>query len=193
MTKIKMSLTERSIDDAIKQLTAYRDSLQGKIRCFVEELLDLGITTAEEVKGMPGTYGTHKMENFVTFSKQLDPMQYGYHGIMLGVGTTILANWFGLDGEKRKGSINALLAIEFGTAIAALPATNMFGGSGGRGTNSKYGHSDDSDWYFIEGFDAEKRPKLHHATAITPTRPMFEASQEMLLRIEDAAKRAFKT
>lgn len=191
MRKFKATLNTASINNLIKQLQSYRDSLPDKTQRFVDALLDKGIVVAEQNKGMGGTYGTHKMENLVTFSKKLDASQYGCHGIMLGVGETIYAKWFGIDGEERTGAINAITAIEFGTAEKALPPTEMFGGSGGRGTNSKYGHKDDTDWYFIVGFDENKKPIYKHATAIKPTQPMAKASTEMVAQIRKTAKEVF--
>ena len=155
MRKYKANLSTSSIDGLIKELTAYKDGLQDKTKLFVDALLEKGIVRAEEVKGVGGRYGTHKMENYVTFTKRLDVKKYGCHGVMLGMGKTIHAKWFGIDGDERNGDLSSIAAIEFGTAGLALPAHEAFGVTAGQGTNAKYGHEGDLDWYFIIGCELQ--------------------------------------
>lgn len=191
MRKFTATLNTESIDNLIKDLTEYKESLSEKTQRLVDELLDKGIARAETVKGKPGTYGTHGMEKYVTFTKELDVDKYGCYGMMLGVGSVIESKWYSLEEKERNGSISSILALEFGTAATALEATSMFGGHGGRGTNARYGHENDTDWYFITGFEADGRPIYKHATSITPTRPMMNAANEMIAEIYKTARRIF--
>ena len=188
MRKYKMNLTTRSIDNLIDELNDYSNSLDDKVKIFVDRLLEIGVKTAENVPGIPGTFGSHKMENYVSFYKELDVEKDGCHGVMLGVGETFDVTW-GERGEK-SGSINALLSLEFGTAALAVPKTTKFGATGGKGTNSRYGHQDDAEWYFAIGKD-ENGMIWKKATAIHPTHPMMKASDEMLRQIKKVAKEVF--
>lgn len=189
MRTLKVKLTESGIDSLIHDLEAYRDSLDSKVELFTAKLLELGIARAESVPGISGEFGTHKMERFVWYSKELNPSKDGCLGVLVGTGRTFNVTW-GENGEK-SGSLNALQAIEFGTAAKALPVQTRFGVTGGRGTNSYYGHSDDSRWYFANGKDSEGRLIWKKATAITPTRPMAQAANEMISQINRVAKEVF--
>lgn len=189
MRKYKATLNTKSIDNLIKDLTEYKDSLDDKMEEFVNRLLDVGIKTAESVPGISGSLGTHKFENFVWYYKEFEKSVDGCIGIMVGQGQTFDVTW-GENGEKH-GSINALAAIEFGTAAKALPKQKKFGVVGGYGTNSYYGHEDDAVWYFANGKDANGKLVWKKATAVTPTRPMNQASLAMMQDIKKIAREVF--
>lgn len=191
MRKFKATLNTKSIDNLIKELTEYKNSLPEKTRLLTEKLLEKGIVRAEIEKGIGGTFGTHHMEDYVTFEKRVDVTRYGCYGVLLGMGAVIESEWYGLDGEKRNGSISSILALEFGTAALAVPPTSKFGGSGGQGTNSQYGHANEFEWYFITGFKSDGKPIYKYATAIAPSRPMLKASEEMMNEIKKTAKEVF--
>jgi hypothetical protein len=74
----------------------------------------------------------------------------------------------------------------------ALPPQEAFGGVGGQGTNSFYGHEQDLVWYFNTGEVNDKNKAVwKKATAIQPTQPMFHAATEMINLIEETAKEVF--
>lgn len=189
MRKYKATLNTKSIDNLIKELTNYKDSFDSKMEEFVNRLIDVGIKTAENVPGISGSFGTHKFENFVWYYKEFEKSVDGCIGIMVGQGQTFDVTW-GKDDEK-SGSINALMALEFGTAGKALPRQEKFGVVGGQGTNSYYGHEDDDVWYFADGKDENGRLIWKKATAITPTRPMVQASDAMVREIKKIAREVF--
>lgn len=183
MREFKVDLSESGINKLIDDLNEYKDSLDDKAELFVQKLLDIGITRAESVPGISGSLGTHKFERFVWYSKKLDRNKYGCDGILFGQGRTFNVTW-GASGEK-SGSINAMMALEFGTAGQAIAPQFKFGVYGGRGTNSFSGYADSDEWYFIDGKELKK------ATAITPTRPMMQAMEEMISQMNKIAKEVF--
>lgn len=198
---IKMKLSQSSVRDAIRELEDYRDSLETKTEEFVERLLEVGIECAENVPGIGGSTGSHGFENRVSYYKELEPAVDGCHGIMIGEGETIETQWFTFNGEERFGSINTMLALEFGTAATA-EGGERFGAIGGSGTNSVTGgyFADRTVWYFVEVYqemlDEETgktiiERKWKKATSITPTTPMTKASQEMISQIRTIAKEVF--
>lgn len=189
--KITVNIGDRkSIRKAIKDLKAYKRDLHNKTALFVSRLLEVGIQVAEEKgAGESGTFGTHQMENYVWFSKKLEKDKDGCHGILMGKGATLYSEWIGEGGEKRSGSINSMLAMEFGTAGLALPKQDRFGVTGGRGTNSKYGHENDVVWYIL--VEENGKTFWKKATAITPTRPMHNAMIEMQEQVKTIAKEVF--
>jgi len=188
MREFKVDLSESGINKLIDDLNEYKDSLDDKAELFVQKLLDIGITRAESVPGISGTFGTHKMENYVYYTKEFEQSIDGYDGFIVGVGMEFDVTW-GAHDEKH-GSLNALKALEFGTAGLALPPTNVFGVTGGQGTNSQYGHANDTEWYFLER-DANGKVVRQTATAIKPTRPMMQAMEEMISQMNKIAKEVF--
>lgn len=198
---VSITLNSDSIDAAIRDLEAYKDDLDRKMKLFVERLLEVGVQTAQEVPGIPGTYGSHHMEDYVVFYKEMEHTDNGFRGKVVAESSPIEATWFGSEGDVREGTISPVLALEFGTAALAVPAEEMFGGYGGQGTNSVYGHDGDLQWYFITDFEEiekpdgtiETRPIWKKATAIHPTHPMLQASSEMLEQVRDIAREVFGT
>ena len=195
---ISLELSVSGIRSAIKELEEYRDSLPSKTKEFVDRLLDVGIETTDKITAFGGSYGTHGMENRVHFYKELDHGVTGVYGVMVGVGDIIQATWLNSDGIEQQGELSAILALEFGTAGLAVPPTTEFGGSGGQGTNSTTGGFYDNalDWYFITDIQVdpvtgEEKKIWKHATAIHPTRPMLQASNEMISQIYKIAKEVF--
>lgn len=198
---IKVKLSQSSIRDAIRELEDYRDSLEVKTEEFVERLLEVGIECAQNVPGIGGSTGSHGFENRVSYYKEIEPGIDGCHGIMVGTGETIEEKWYTFNGEERFGSINTMLALEFGTAATA-EGGERFGFSGGSGTNSVTGgyFADSTLWYFVDDYqeilDEETgktviKRSWKKATSITPTRPMTQASQEMISQIKTIAKEVF--
>ena len=189
--KIKVNLFSiKSLESLKSELQEYKDSLSTRVQAFVEDLLNAGIEVAEtavsETDGEP--YGSHQMGRYVIFSKKIEDTEYGCRGILIAKGTPLISKWYRSDGnggsEAVTGSINALLAVEFGTAAFGLPPY--------KGTNSQGGHENSTDWYFARSVDKDGKPTYwQHATAITPTRPLHRAFLEMEQQIDDAAKRNF--
>ena len=183
-----------TLAEIAEQLYEYADSLDDKNERFVKTLIDKGIKVAEQYSvDIEGEFGTHKMGRLVTFSSKVDANTNGVVGYLIGEGQDVESEWVSPSGEEiRSGSINSLLALEFGTAGMALPPQEAFGGVGGQGTNSFYGHEQDLVWYFNTGEVNDKNKAVwKKATAIQPTQPMFHAVTEMINLIEETAKEVF--
>ncbi len=192
-------LSVSSLENLKKDLKAYRDSLEDKLSIFVEELLKIGIETAEQNVDAGGTYGTHEMAQLgnISFRKEVTTADGKVYGIMYGSGGDVTGEWYVNDGNGhytlKTDTINSMLAVEFGTAGKALPAQDGFGVSGGQGTMSRYGHQNDNAWYIVTGLDEKGKPnEWKAATAITPTRPMYKAGLAMYEEVKKAAEAAFR-
>lgn len=188
MKKFKATLNKNSLNKLVRQLEEYRDGLDGKMATFIEKLLDVGIKVARfQSIDVPGQFGTHQMGRYVTFEKEIEVGNNTCRGLMLGIGETLFSTWYAR--EERHGSINAIMALEFGTAALALSVREAFGAVGGQGTNSKYGHENDMEWFlYKENGGHVERIK---ATAIRPTRPMYNAALEMSRQIVETAREVF--
>lgn len=182
-----------------KDLQTYRDSIDGKLEKLMRILLDEGISVAQEKsEDEPGALGTHKMGRHVFFSAEpIETSDGKVYGVMIGRGDTITGHWYVNDGEGNysqvSDTINALMALEFGTAALAVEPTTAFGVDGGRGTKSKYGHENDFAWKIITRIDSKGKPvEWKNATAIMPTQPMYHAGLAIYEKVKEAALVAFK-
>lgn len=193
MRTYKATLSMRALDKLIGDLKDYRDSLGAKMEALVNRLLELGIETAQHHStDVPGRYGTHKMGQYVSFKKEIKAADGSCTGLLVAMGDTLDSVWYGPDGEKRYGTINAMMALEFGTAAKAVSVRESFGVTGGQGTNSQYGHENDLEWWIAESLDSNGKPTdWKRATAITPTRPLMHAGNEMASEIANAAREVF--
>ena len=176
-------LSVRSLEDLKKNLQSYIDSIDERVKAFVEDLLESGITVAKA----EAENASHQMGQYITFEKKITYADGTVTGLLIAKGETLVSQWWRTDSNGKpqevNGSINALLATEFGTAAYALPPN--------RGENSQYGHSEETEWYFARGHVGDKLTDWQHATAIKPTRPMHNAFIAMEQEIENAARRHF--
>ena len=188
MVNIDMDLSVDSIESVIQQLQDYAKSLDEKNRIFVELLLDVGVRVAEDsISG-----GTHKMPQRITFYKDYELPEEGITGIIVGVGETFFSHWKDANGNVHDDEVFPLAMMEFGSAGLALAAQSAYGGYGGHGTFSTGGASDLLHWYFdTDEVDEDGHPIRKHATAIAPTRPMYNAMQSMMDDIQSCAIKAY--
>ena len=90
---ISMSLSQKSIQNAIKELNQYKSDVLRKTQEYVSRLSELGIQTSKNNVGNFGRY--------ITFSKELEPNKYGCKAIVLATQTgTIVSRWQTKDGIK---------------------------------------------------------------------------------------------
>ena len=187
-----------SLKELQKELKAYRDSLQGKMEKFITLLLKEGVTTASlKSSDISGALGTHEMGKHVYFGAEPVETKDGVvYGLMIGTGDDIVGEWYVNDGNgnyyPQKDVINALMALEFGTAAMALPPTEAFGVLGGRGTFPALYHEDDFAWHIVTKIDSKGNPiEWKTATAIQPTQPMYHAGLAMYQKIRQTAVAVF--
>lgn len=188
-----------SIENLKKDLKAYRDSLDDKLSVFMDELLKIGIETAERHVDTSGTYGSHRMTELggISFRKEVATADGKVYGIMYGSGGDVTGEWYVNDGSGhytlKSDTINSMLAVEFGTAGKALPVQDAFGGHGGQGTMSSGRHANDNGWRIITHLDSKGNPdEWKYATAISPSRPMYKAGLAMYVEVKKAAMIAFR-
>lgn len=192
-------LSVSSLEQLKKDLETYKDGLTDKLSVFLDELLKIGIETAERHVDTSGTYGSHQMARLggISFRKEVDTADGKVYGIMYGSGGDVTGEWYVNDGNGhyslKTDTINSMLAVEFGTAGKALPVQDAFGGHGGQGTMSNHGHANDNAWYIITHLDSKGKPdQWKAATAITPSRPMYKAGLAMYVEVKKAALIAFR-
>lgn len=174
---IKMRLETNSINSAIKELQAYKNSLPGKCEKFIRTLAEYGIQVAQENKGKYGTY--------ITFSVSTDPDEYSCSGVFLASESgKVVSSWLTADGVKSV-DVSPLLMAEFGSGWMASNPMNVSGV--GQGTFPGQTHAFDEDGWYWTDTDGNR----HHSKGFKPTMPVYKAAMEMRERIVQAAKEAF--
>lgn len=179
--KIEISLNQKSINRAIGELKAYRDSLAIKNEQFVYELLNLGISVAEEHAGSYGKY--------ITFSKK------GKGGIttigyLVGEDNQkIVAEW-DFFGEKKTAVLSPILLAEFGSASYAEVLFDVEGV--GQGTFPGQTHAYEDFWWYKE-WDENGKGKWKRGFGVIPTHPMYHAEMKMYEQVYNIARKVFRT
>lgn len=188
--KVEISLNEKSVNHAIGQLKAYRDSLATKNEQFVYELLNLGISVAEEhavrtnAEGKKEGYG-----KYISFSKK------GKGGIttigyLVGEDTQkIVAEW-DYYGEKKTAVLSPILLAEFGSAKYAEVLFDVEGV--GQGTFPGQTHAYEDFWWYKE-WDENGKGEWKRGFGVTPTHPMYHAKMKMYEQIYNVARKVFRT
>lgn len=194
--EIKFSLSDKEIKGAIRELKAYKKSLQVKCETFVARLANEGIAVASQNTGDYGRY--------ITFGKEIDKEKYGASCIMYATSGTLCSTWLVKDpttGETRHRSadISPLLMAEFGTGqFAASDKTTQELGMG-RGSfwpNANYypdrpeknNALQQDGWWWMD-----LNGEWQHTEGQEPTSPMFNALLDMEMKLFKIAREVFGT
>ena len=166
--RIKCTLSSKSIRDTIKQLEAYRDSLQDKNEIFVQRLAELGIPIIDE--------------NIVSAQGDSDKNHYTY----------IKINRFGNYARATltcEGS--GLLFIEFGAGIHYNTPAGTSPHSKGEEfgyTIGSYGQGKGKNESWVYVADSGEWVRSYGTES---TMPMYKASVEIMQNIRRIAKEVF--
>ena len=175
--KIDVSLTEKSIQDAIDKLERYKDRLQDKCIAFVGELASNGIAVA---RANTGNFG-----HYITFSYEIKDTTDGCTAIVLATETgQIQSTWQTADGLKTV-DVSPLLMAEYGSGWKAKPHFNDT--RGGQGTFPGQTHAYEDMWWYWD----EKTQEWKPTHGVKATMPMYSADMEIIQNVAKAAKEVF--
>ena len=171
--KISFSLSEKSIDDAIKQIEEYKQSINKKLETFVSRLTDIGIQTVNAVMMSVAPVDRGEYNTEVVWDKNSQA----------AVGAKIQ-----LKGDQ-------VLFIEFSSGITfgtksfpALPNNPNYGSDYGMGTYNP----DSPNWNNPQGWWYKgKWGEKEHTYGIRAYAPMYNADMEMRRQIQSIAKEVF--
>lgn len=172
---ISISLSAKSIDDAIRQLKDYQNSLQGKCDRLVEELSKLGQEVAvQNISESP-------IGKTVTVRVNKTPEQMGCKAVLIATGQTITS-------ENRE-PFYTLLAIEFGAGIFYNSKENQKAPELGFGVGTYPGqiHAFDDGWYYWD----DKTETWRYTHGIKATMPMYNAEQQIIQQYVKIAREVF--
>lgn len=166
----------KSVENAIKQLTAYRNELQMKCQEVCRRLSDEGIKVANvAIDSVP-------IGKTIVLTLDMEPSKFGCRAIMK------------MDGRETKlddgRTFYTAFAIEFGAGIkynsSANPKAKEFGMGVGTFPNQKHAF-DPNGWMYL-GDDGE----WHHSYGVKASMPMYSASVEMRKKIDEIIKEVFR-
>ena len=171
---ITMTLSQSSIQNAIKELRQYQNDLNRKCEEFCRRLTELGKITAQaRVDESP-------LGKYVTITTNIQPEKAGCKAMLIATGVTKSTDY---------GDVNMLLLIEFGAGIHHNPVANPKADELGFGVGTFPGQThafDGEGWYW-----RDESGELHHSYGITPTMPMYHAFLKMENDIMRTARKNF--
>lgn len=178
--RIKCSLSQSSLQQAIREIEQYKQEVLTKCRTVAERLCDVGIQIATENTGGYGKY--------ITFYRELTPEKSGVKAVMVATNTGLIkSEWRTQDGEKSV-DISPLLMVEFGSGLRANnPNASKFGMGTGTFPGQTHAENPEGWWYMdMEG-------EWHHSYGVTPTMPMYKASKEMMDNVTKIVREVLET
>ena len=187
--KLKIKLTEESINKAIEELEQYKNSLPNKLNLFIERLSEVGIEMAENCVQVP-LDDMGNMGMFVEFSCQIESNKEVVIGKLIGRDKAQLVNsWLSKDPDTKQeyvktAELSRLLFYEFGAGLYAIDGHRGTFPSDNPETTKEHA---DNGWYYkdLDG-------KWYHSYGTMPTQPMFHAWEDMKKRIRKIGKEVFK-
>lgn len=176
--KISFNLSQKSIQNAIKEIRAYQNDLNRKCEELCRRLAAEGIVIAKSHIGSSG-FG-----KYVHLGSEISPQQSGCKAILYMQDTTkIRSEWQTLDGV-RSADVSPMLMLEFGSG---LKAENPAGISGvGTGTFPGGKHGNKPGWYYMD-LDGN----WHYSTGVSPKMPMYKTGKELAERVVAIAREVF--
>lgn len=174
---IKIDLFDgKSLQQAIKQIEAYRDDLPRKCQEICRRLAEEGVKVADvAINSVP-------IGKTITLTTDINPSKMGCKAIM---------KMTGRETRTEDGRIfYTALAIEFGAGIrynqTANPKASEFGM--GVGTFPGQTHAENPEgWYYLDSNGEWK-----HSYGVRASMPMYKASVEMRQKIDSIVREVFK-
>ena len=166
--------SQKSIQNAIKQIEQYRDDLPRKCQRLCERLTEEGVKVADmAINSVP-------IGRTITLTTDINPSKMWCQAIM---------KMTGRETRTEDGRIFfTALAIEFGAGIRYNPTANPKSSEFGMGVGTFPGqtHAFQDGWYYL-GNDGE----WHYSHGIQASMPMYKASVEMKQKIDTIVKEVF--
>lgn len=167
---IKMELSQKSIQNAIKELRSYQNSLEYKCRLLAEKLSEKGVPIAQSYIASLDAIFTYELNSSIHSEKVADVEGGGIWAVVAGT--------------------DHALFVEFGTGIVGqespypgeLPDGVTWEYASGKTirqlADGRYGwfYNRDGQWYFTEGMPS--RPFMYY-TAIELRKIILETAKEV--------------
>lgn len=177
--KISFGLSVKEIQNAIKEIKEYQNSLDGKCEELCRRLTTEGISIAQVHIGSSG-FG-----KYIHLSSEITPEKAGCKAIFfMEDSQKIVSKWQNQEGIQRK-EISPALMLCFGSGLKAENPTGVPGV--GAGSYGEHGLDPNGWWYM------DLNGVWHHSTGIEPKMPMYNAAKELKNKVVSIAKDVFKS
>ena len=167
--------SQKSIQNAIKQIEQYRDDLPRKCQEICRRLSEEGVRVADAaINSVP-------IGKTITLTTDIDPSKMGCQAIMKMTGRETRTE----DGR----TFRTHLAIEFGAGIRYNPTANPKSAEFGMGVGTFPGQShafQSEGWYYLDSNGEWK-----HSYGVQASMPMYHAFSEMTKNVDKAVKEVF--
>ena len=182
---IRVKLSVDSIDNAISKLEDYKERLQWKAEIFVQRLADVGINVAKQNILVEDNGVIVDRSNLVYFEKNLASSIDGAVCIIVPFSTPYISTWKKSSNgdEVLSAEVDPLLMAEFGSGANAIDGHKGTFPSATAKENVAHGSW---AWYDESGVK-------HISTGNTPSRPIYEAKEEIFKQIKLIATEVFST
>lgn len=163
---IKADLSVKGLQQLQKELENYKKELMDKVERYTVELAKYGIEVAKSNTGNFGKY--------IAFELKTEPSKDGCKAVIVAFDRAkITSVWKTKEGLK-SAEVSPLLMAEFGSGQFAQNPNNVVGVGQGTFNPSSDNAWKEEGWYWV-GLD----DKLYHSYGISPSMPMYEASQAL--------------
>ena len=175
--KISFGLSVKEVQNAIKEIKEYQNSLPGKCEELCRRLSAEGIAIAQAHIGSSG-FG-----KYIRLSSETSPEKAGCKAIFfMEDSQKIVSKWQNQDGVQSK-EISPALMLEFGAGLPAKNPVNI----PGVGTGTYGSHGNEPGWWYMD-----LEGKWHYATGVSPKMPMYNAGKELKDKVVEIAREVFK-
>lgn len=179
MPKVSFGLSVKEVQNAIKELKAYQNSLDKKCEQLCFELCKAGMPIARSYIGESG-FG-----KYIHLSSEITPETVGCKAILIMEDSQkIVSKWQNQDGVQSK-EVSPSLMLCFGSGLKAQNPTHV--PNVGTGSYGKHG-SDPNGWWYMDLSGV-----WHHSMGIEPKMPMYNAAKELRDKVVSIAKDVFKS
>lgn len=176
--KISFGLSVKEIQNAIKEIKEYQNSLDGKCEKLCRRLNTEGISIAQVHVGSSG-FG-----KYIHLSSEITPEKAGCKAIFfMEESQKIVSQWQNQDGIQSK-EISPALMLEFGAGLKAQNPTNV--PNVGTGSYGEHG-SDPNGWWYMD-----LQGQWHYSTGVSPKMPMYNAGKELREKVVEIAREVFR-
>ena len=178
-------LSISSVENLKRQLEEYKNELPKKVNQLVSRLADVGISVGMANTGTLDDLGN--VSSLVSFTKQVNQEKYGATAIMIMDDIMpVISTWWTSNGLKSV-EVSPSLMYEYGSGNYAKDLNAIKNPQGGKGTFPGQTHAKDPDgWWWVD-----ETGKRHESKGITPTHPMYYATQEMYEQVVNIAREVF--
>ena len=177
--KISFGLSAKEVQNAIKEIKEYQNSLDRKCEELCFELCRAGMPIARSYIGESG-FG-----KYIRLSSEITPEKAGCKAILIMEDSQkIVSKWQNQDGVQSK-EISPALMLCFGSGLKAENPTGV--PEVGAGSYGDHG-LDPSGWWYMD-----LNGVWHHSTGIEPKMPMYNAAKELRNKVVSIAKDVFRS